>query len=452
MNKKIRTAIFAFFVLAFLAIAPVIVFYSQGYRYDWQTKSILKIGGVYIKTTFSNANIFIDGKYASRTAALSHDLLIQDLTAKEHNIRVEAAGYRTWEKNLFVKEKMVTQAYVIPFPEEIGLIKTAENVSKIYSFPEQNKIIIIDTTGQIFSFESGQTTLLLGKAAKDISKIADIVASPDGSRIIVKATEIKTGKIKFYLLPTNKETLSLAALKTLDKTTAKVFFYSNNIIYFDVAGKLYKEPLDTQKQTLVTTNAISAFYLQNDNLYFLQDGLLIRQNVLTNTQEQLLQEPIEINPETSYDVFVYWEKVFLLENKKTLHVLDGEQKELEPLISSNSEIKYTGFSDKLLFFNNTDLWLYLLRDYESPFFAEAGTLIKISSYGKINGIEWLGGEYFALMDENNKVQISEIDNRDRLNSFELSQDVASQIWFDRNEKKLYILSQNNLLASPKLIP
>ena len=452
MNKHLRTILFTGLGIVFIAIAPVIIFYSQGYRYDFQKNQLLLTGGMYVKTSQPAADVYIDNKFTNKTGQiLSYDFLVQNLLPKTHNIRIEKAGYLSWQKNLTVKEKMVAQAYVNLFPQRIDFASAEQNIKQIFSFPGYNKIFFLDQNNYLFSSEAGQKALLLGTASSTINKILDITLSEDTSRIILKTTEKTTNKTKYYLLPTDKETTTLTALKNLDKTTSRIFFYSNNIIFFDLNQKIYKESLDVQKTTLVNQKTVTAFNLQGDSLFILQDKLLQRQNVITSLTEALVKEPITINPKSSYEIISYWNKVFILENKKILSVVTEDQ-QLKNLITSDSEIKFNGFFDKIALYNDSSLWLYLLKDYETPFFAKTDSLVLINKYNRINDFSWIGGEYFALLDNNNQTQISEVDNRDKINTFTAYAPDATRVWFDQNSKKLYILSQNNLLLSSKLIP
>jgi hypothetical protein len=453
MNKTSRTFLFIGLLVVFFIISPAIILYSQGYRLNVQNWQILKTGGIYIKTSVPGADIYIDNKFTSKTGQLfSFDYLAQNLFPQKHNIKVEKSGFVTWQKNLNVNEKMVTQAYVILFPDKIDLTEFSLNISQLYPFGAQGKIILADSKNRLALSEAGQSVMLLDSAAKDLSSISDIVMSPDGNRIIIRATEKKTAKIKYYLLQTSSETTSLVALKNLDKNVSHIEFYSNNVIFAETSGKLYREALDTQKQTLITQKLVEGFALNGDNLYFLQDGALLRQNTITNITETVLEDAIEENLSNSYSLFYYWDKLFVLKNKNTLYVYNDLQKSLDLLIVSESEIKNIGFGDKMLFYNDSRLWLYLFRDYESPFFSKADSLLVLSDYNKINGLDWIGGEYFAIIDQNNNVNISEIDNRDKINSFKVSNDNVSQIWFDQKDKKLYLLSNDKVLVSPKLIP
>jgi hypothetical protein len=453
MNKKIRTIFFFALLLIFLAITPLIIFYSQGYRFDWKQWKVLETGGIYLKTSVPGANVYIDNKFSNRTGQiLTYDFLTQNLLPIKHNIKVEKPGYSSWEKNLLIQEKMVTQAYIVLFPEKIELSSLAENISQIYNFPNQDRIIIVDESNQLYYYGSGKKTLLLGLAAKNLGEIQDIVMSPDGSKIIVKNLNVKTKKIKFYTLATDRETLTLTEIKNLNENVDKILFYSNNTIYFTIAKKLYKQSLDTQKQSLVTPEEINDFYLDGDSLYYLQKGNIIRQNLITSNSEYLTKYSDSFNEKTDFQIFVYWDKIFIIENKTNLFLMDSETKILEPLISLETEIKHTEFFDKIIFYNSDNAWLFFLKEYQSPFFVKAESLISLFKDKRINALAWLGGDHFIFLDEKNKPIISELDNRDKINSFFVSADSCSQAWFNQQEKKLYLVSNKNLLVSPKLIP
>src|SRR5574343_609095 len=98
MNKKIRTIFFFALLLIFLDITPLIIFYSQGYRFDWKQWKVFETGGIYLKTSVPAANVYIDNKFSNRTGQiLTYDFLTQNLLPIKHNIKVEKPGYSSWE-------------------------------------------------------------------------------------------------------------------------------------------------------------------------------------------------------------------------------------------------------------------------------------------------------------------------------------------------------------------
>jgi len=48
MTKKTRTILFLIFLFLFLLIAPSAIFYSQGYRLDFENKKLTQSGGFFL--------------------------------------------------------------------------------------------------------------------------------------------------------------------------------------------------------------------------------------------------------------------------------------------------------------------------------------------------------------------------------------------------------------------
>ena len=80
MKKKLRNILFLSLVIIFFVISPAIILYSQGYRFDFQKRQLLKTGGIYVKTSLPAAEVYIDGKYKNKTGQLlSYDFFAQNL-------------------------------------------------------------------------------------------------------------------------------------------------------------------------------------------------------------------------------------------------------------------------------------------------------------------------------------------------------------------------------------
>jgi len=47
MTKQTRTILFLFFLFLFILIAPAAAFYSQGYRFDFERKTLTQTGGFF---------------------------------------------------------------------------------------------------------------------------------------------------------------------------------------------------------------------------------------------------------------------------------------------------------------------------------------------------------------------------------------------------------------------
>ena len=70
--------------------------------------------------------------------------------------------------------------------------------------------------------------------------------------------------------------------------------------------------------------------------------------------------------------------------------------------------------------------------------------------GKIEDVFWDTGHYLIFV-SGNKIKISEIDDRDSLNIFDLADFQSPKIVWDKYRSLLYVFTQDNLFLSDKLI-
>ncbi|MFA5730230.1 MAG: PEGA domain-containing protein [Candidatus Paceibacterota bacterium] len=450
MTKRTRTVLFILMVLVFAVIAPSIIMYSQGYRFDIKKMKFLETGGIYIKTTPSDAIVTIDNDYKNRTSGFSKDVLIQNLLPENHNIKIEKENYYSWEKTLEVKEKKVTEAkYIILFPDEMPFTSIDNDVKNFYPFPDNNRILLLTVSNELLSYDSEkkETQKILSKTQTPYN-IYDISFSATGKRALIKTS---TGL--HYLLNTETSTISL--IKSMSSKTQNVVFDSNNegSFFYQSNNLIYRINADKQATPrLFKRDTVSAFAINGNDVYSFENGLLYKDNILLNTNETLSKEPLEIKDKT-YELVAMENEIFLIENKTIVYLFNKETKIFDKKIEAKTELKYTPFYERILFAADNELWLLLLKETETPFFSKAYSVVFISRFSQnIGDIKWLNGDYFVYT-LNDKINISEIDNRDHINSFELPQSGISKIFFNGNTKKLFLLDEEELIVSEnKLLP
>ena len=431
-------------VLVFALIAPVIIMYSQGYRFDVKKMKFLETGGIYVKTIPGDTTITIDDKLPSKTSSFTRDILIQNLLPENHTIKIEKDGYHSWTKTLEVDEKKVTEAkYVILFPNDIPFTSVDNDIKNFYPYPDNNRILLLTISNELLSYDSEkkETTKILSKTQTPYN-ISNITFSGTGKRALIKTS---TGL--HYLLNLESSTISL--IKSMSSNTQKVIFDSGSegSFFYQVNGLIYR--VNDDKQTsprLFRKEKVDAFALNGTSVYYLEKGLLSRDNLILNTNEVLSNKAIETD-NNKYELLIIENEIFLIENKRTVYLFNKGAKEFDKKIEAKEEIKYTPFYERILFAADNELWLLLLKDAETPFFVKAYSTIFISRFSQnIGDIKWLNGDYFVYT-LGTKVNISEIDNRDHINSFELPQLETSKIFFNGNTKKLFLLNKEELLVS-----
>lgn len=410
----------------------------------------LETGGIYIKTTPGDATISIDSDYQNKTSGFSRDLLIQNLLPENHSIKIEKEGYHSWTKTLEVEEKKVAEAkYVVLFPNEIAFTSIENDVKNFYSYPDNNKILLLTVSNELLSYDAGTgTTLKLISKTKTPYNISDVSFSTTGKRALIKTS---TGL--HYLL--NLETSTISLIKSMSSKTQNVVFDPNNegSFFYQSDNLIYRINADKQTTAKIFKNkSVEAFAINGNDVYSLEDGILYKDNLLLNTNETLSKEAVQTAGNT-YELVIMENEVFLIENKKTAYLFNKETKAFDKKIEAKTELKYTPFYDRILFAADNELSLLLLKDAETPFFKKAYSIIFISRLSQnIGDIKWLNGDYFVYT-VNSKPNISEIDNRDHINSFELPQSETSKIFFNGSTKKFFLLNKEELLESEiKILP
>ncbi|MDD5639631.1 MAG: PEGA domain-containing protein [Candidatus Pacebacteria bacterium] len=450
MNKKIKLAFLALLIISFGIVSIIVILQAQGYDFDWEKNEVFKTGGIYIKTAESGADVFIDNAYISKTDGFTREILAQKMLAGKHNVKVQKEGYFTWEKNLTVEEQMVAKAQnIVLFPNNTTFKLRISEFSSIYNIIGQN-FLVLKTNGDLIIVNSNtkeEQSVLSAAKLKDVGKIKNVVFSSDQKRALV----VSTANI-YYLLEINGAKSQITLLKDLDKNSEGIIWDGATNLNFINKNKLYSLNTSTKKKELIKEEAVTAFARHSEGLYTMEEGILIRTNTFTKGVEIMTKDAFTFKKNSKYELKIIEGRIFLVEDNKIFYYYDGKTKALTKVLESSSEINYKTLSDKVIFITDYGVWLMLLKDYESPFFKKSESFILLSNFSqKISDIVWVADDYFAAT-INGKIKINEIDNRDKINSFELTGDGYSKLWFDSDNKSLLVVKGSELYESTRLVP
>lgn len=175
MTKRTRTILFASFVFLFALISPLIVLYSQGYRFDFETKKIVQTGGLYFKVAPRSAQIYLNGKLKNTTSILNSSSLVENLMPKTYAVEISKEGYHSWKKTLTVKEKQVTDAKNITLiPQNINFATTNSPLPEIIisaTSSDSQKVIEYDEHEVLIKFTKEEEKIFLTRFSETIGKI-----------------------------------------------------------------------------------------------------------------------------------------------------------------------------------------------------------------------------------------------------------------------------------------
>lgn len=210
---------------------------------------------------------------------------------------------------------------------------------------------------------------------------------------------------------------------------------------------------DWNQNKIIKTGSLYAGASPKDAWLYINDELRAKSTPL------LLNNLLPGEYKISYqkDGYASWEKKLLISSKQTTFATNiilfkntqpqkinkenfplPAAEEIITIENANQQIKSSSFNqnkDKLLFYNDFEIWSYNLKD---------GTKTLITRQSEIiNEAVWLT-DYYVIYSEKDKIKAMELDSRDKQQSYILAEAPnPKNLSLDKKNKTLYFQSENN---------
>jgi len=455
MKRKNRLIVLAFCVFLFFLIAPLILLYSQGYRFDFDKNKVVKTGGIFIEISNTSAEIYINEKFVKKTGFFANTVLIENLLPKKYNIEVKKTGFQVWQKNLEIKEKQVTKAENILLVKQNILFNLLEqDIEEFLVSEDEEKILFKRIQQESWILEElifdGQTrkTILKEKDLIELGvSLIDITESKwdsEKNRILIKTKDSKEN-IFYFLLDYNLAEPTLSKVNFSDEKIENISFNPNNKneIFYLKDQVIFKKDIGLkQDESRIFLNNIITFKATKDYIIWLStSGFIFKNDYISKTKEVLNQEPFLIEPEKKYEIESHGSRIFLLEDNATYYVSPNQ--DFEKILDNVQGIKVSYDSRKAVCWNDYEIWILEFEpSYKKVF------LNRFSE--TIGDCLWFNPNYLAF-NMGDKIRISETDTRDKINIFPIKELKNPKIFYNNSLESLYIFSENNLFFSTSII-
>jgi len=426
MVRRTRTILFFICVFLVALISPLVVFYCQGYRFDFNSKEITKTGGLFLDVEPKQVEIYIDNELVKKTDPFFGSALIDNLLPKKYKVEVKKDGYFSWKKFLEVKEKEVSEAKnVILFPKDQKFTVLTKSTENFWISPDKRKIILKEVTEKSWALKLYD----LDKKVKS-HLISETDISQKGADLM--NLEFSPDSKEIYLDVGTKEQEKNFSLR-LDKTPPT----------------LVKRVITEEKIPIENVIAYQKF---GNEIYYLDNlGYLFRTDPYWNFGVKINEVPYPAKQETEYKIKKFSDFIFLQESQD-IYLFNPDLKFFVKFFEGANDIIFSPDEKKLVYFSDSEIWILFLRDIPTQPQRKTGEkLLLIKSNEKINNVFWLNSDYL-IFSEGDKIEISEIDDRDKINIVDLAEYKNPNISFNDNDKKLYFLSEGNFYSSDVLIP
>lgn len=167
LTQKTRRVIFALFVVAFILVAPTILFYTAGYRYNWKQKRLEQTGVLSIDATPSDARIFLNGVRIKKNLPIR----LANRNPGTYELNIERDGYKPWRKDVVIESKRSTYIKNISlFRESLPILLLKDGERAIHSMvpaPSGEALAVLWVTDGVYDIEllnaKTEESVLLGR-------------------------------------------------------------------------------------------------------------------------------------------------------------------------------------------------------------------------------------------------------------------------------------------------
>ncbi|MFH1597626.1 MAG: PEGA domain-containing protein [Patescibacteria group bacterium] len=428
MNLRQRRIYYSSFIVLFLALAPVVLLYSLGYRYDWQMHSLYKIGSIKIDSQPDQADIYLNGQLVGESKHL-----ITNLRPDFYTVEVKKEGYFPWQKQI---EVLPAQTAIF---EDIVLYRNDQDPENIiedilsYSVShDKNNIIYQDTDNQLWHQKLTGDKRKITLPSKDT--ISNYYWSYQGNQVVITQS---SGQ--HYLVDANHidQISNLNPLINFQINDLRWDQLSDDYFYFSNNQKLYRFNVPTNKLEIISgTGDALLDYQGRDNLIYLLNNTELGVKLRAYSPDSKDGQEISHWPDSSAMYFqpmvnsTDYLVIYDLDNQDTI-IFSINDNQVLATINASLKIDMATDANHLLFLDDHELWTWDQQSLQSNLVTRYSSLIT-------DAIIYNGYPY-ALFVTKNRIKAIEFDQRTSI-----TQDLAESDALDlflHNKKDLYFFEK-----------
>lgn len=431
MDIRVRRVLFVIFSLIFLIIAPALIFYAFGFRYNFNKRQVVKTGAMFIKSYPKDASIYLDDKLLKKNTPTQ----LTHLLPNNYEVKIVKEGYWPWEKNLTVQSQATT------FIEDVALFKkdlewqslATGSFAALLLSPEQDQLALLKNETELKQLalynlnDNKEKILYQNKTAKNLSLIAwcnsnkKFIAQQDNDFLIIN--------------PESEQVSSLYSLTKRRFNQVKCDYYNDNLIYGLSDQKLYQINLTEKTTHLLFNEPTLAFVPWKTKLLYVTT--LASKDVLKSYFNKETQEILTL-PIARHYQFIPSQKenlALLNTDEATAYLLEPfAEQPVKGLLQNVTGLKWYN-DEQLLYWNKFELFAYYPKSQEK-------ILLERSTTPILNAF-WHPGLVYVFSQTAELLKIYELDSRDQRNIYDfLSLDPLTQnnLFINKKGDVLYLIA------------
>ncbi len=436
LSRTARLAIVISMVVVFCVLAPLLIFYARGYRYDFKAKEVHQVGMVMVAHDPITARSTMDGNSPSFDITAFGYERFTDLAAGVYHAKVERDGWHSWEKDLEVWPEMVTWArYVTLFRQDAELkdIVSLDKIEALDFSPNREWVAVagqLNGTAEVLFYSLSNDKIVKEISLKNlwpkntgVINAEKIIFGPDSTQVLLTLANA-TGENRHVIDSRATETEAIT-LEDFQPRLQKVNWHPDTpTLLYGLTGEkdLYRLSVNAGKITprKIASQAL-AFQPAPSGLYVIRPRAeQVRtepQSTLTRLEldgssPEIISEDIELTE--SYDLAISAKKkIAIRTGAGALYTVTPDQTERVAL--DVAKINWSIDNDQedstdelLLYYNDHEIYTY------DPSINNSEAITRYAE--PIDNAIWYNGNYkYIIFTVGGKVKIIELDERDHRN-------------------------------------
>jgi len=436
-----RRVFFWIFAILFLLTTPLIILYSQGYRFNQYQGIFIHSGSITVKSTPSSVKVFLNGQLqpSGRLDMINNSTTLNGLRPGTYDIKVAADGYGDWEKNVEVHSGFSTEFWNIFLPQKNYSPKelNAEGIQRYFPSPFGKKVAYSKKKGEnleIWSLDmkTNESTLIFSKPGLEFSTDLLENAEWESNEQMLIAPVHSNGKKDFLVLDSENIQApillsEMTSLSNLDR--ARWSPDNQEAIFFTAASKdgsaqnLYRIDLGTRNAQIVSEN-VKTYDLSGKFIYYLkQNDIIYKTDLNGKGEKQMTFEAIPFSGEDQQSRLIVYDEdrqVVISENGQFFVHNNGMADTLKKIGDDVLGAQFSDDGKKLLYWNNNEIEVLYLRAWDvQPRRSENETQQIIRFSTPIKNVFWYRDYEHIFFSTQNKLKITELDPRDHRSVFDI---------------------------------
>lgn len=128
------------YIAIFLGTAPLLIFYTAGYRYNPKKHQVERSGTLIVDSSPKGAHVFLDGQDTQEVSPIT----FQNIAPGWHDVKLVKSGYHSWQNTLDLRAEQVTFANNIwLWRESSSTLVHTGSIRALRSDPTNNRLALV---------------------------------------------------------------------------------------------------------------------------------------------------------------------------------------------------------------------------------------------------------------------------------------------------------------------